>query len=358
MIPYGRHQLDEADRQAVLEVLNGDWITQGPTVSRFENAIAEQVGARFAVAFANGTGALHGACAAAGVGPGDLVATSALSFAASANCARYVGADVALVDIDANTLNVDLDLVPPCDALVAVHFAGRPLDLAGLKERPRVVIEDAAHALGAMTPDGPIGNCAHSDMAVFSFHPVKAITTGEGGMVTTNDADLSDRLRLFRSHGMVAKPEMAGWYYEIESEGFNYRLTDLQAALGLSQLQKLGDFIERRNYLADRYRELLADLPVRLPPVVAPGWLHAFHLFPVRVPDRHRVYDYMRDQGIGVQVHYVPVHFHPRFAKSAGANALNHTNHAYSELLSLPMFPGLTDEDQSRTCQVLEDALG
>jgi perosamine synthetase len=268
VIPYSRQQVDEDDIAAVAAVLRGDWLTTGPAVTTFEDDLARAVGAKHAVAFTSGTAALHGATAAARLGPGDLVATSALSFAASASCARYVGADVTFVDIDPDTLNLDPAGVPAeADALVAVHFAGLPVDLGALPHRPRVVIEDAAHALGAATDDGPVGSCARSDMCVLSFHPVKAITTGEGGAVTTNDDDLADRLRVFRSHGIRHKPEVGGWYYEIEEIGFNYRLTDIQAVLGSSQLRKLDAFIDRRNEIAARYRELLADdEAIELPP--------------------------------------------------------------------------------------------
>lgn len=355
MIPYGRQTIDDDDVDAVVAVLRGDWLTQGPDVERFESAVVERVGAAHAVAFSSGTAALHGAAAAAGLGPGDVVATSSLSFVASANCARYVGADVTFVDIDPATLNLDPARVGDVDALVAVHFAGLPVALDALPRRPRIVIEDAAHAIGAATPDGPVGNCARSDMCVFSFHPVKTVTTAEGGMVTTNDPALADRLRTFRSHGMVRKPEGGGWYYEIESTGFNYRLSDIHAALGTSQLAKLDRFVERRNELAARYRTLLADTAVELPPEAPPGHRHAYHLFAVRVDDRRHVYDTLRDAGVGVQVHYVPIHRHPIFA---GVDAsLPNTDAAYERLLSLPLFPALTEADQDHVVEVLRKAV-
>jgi UDP-4-amino-4,6-dideoxy-N-acetyl-beta-L-altrosamine transaminase len=358
MIPYGRQQVDDDDIAAVVAVLRGDWLTQGPAVERFEAALCEVTGARFAVAFANGTAALHGALWAAGLGPGDLVATSPLSFAASANCATYVGADVTFVDIDPTTLNLDTRAVPECDALVAVHYAGLPVDLPALGTRPRVVVEDAAHALGARTPDGPVGNCARSDLCCFSFHPVKAITTGEGGAVTTNAPELADRLRRFRSHGMVARPDEGGWYYEIDEIGWNYRITDLQCALGTSQLAKLERFVTRRNDLAARYRRLLSDVPVELPPEAPAGGRHAYHLFPVRVPQRRDVYDAMRAAGIGVQVHYVPIHRHPAYARRGFApEQYPETERAYAGLLSLPLHPGLTEADQDAVVAALRAAL-
>jgi UDP-4-amino-4,6-dideoxy-N-acetyl-beta-L-altrosamine transaminase len=359
VIPYGRQSIDDDDIAAVVEVLKGDWLTQGPHVEQFEATLADTVEAQHAVAFANGTAALHAAAAAAGLGPGDVVATSPLSFAASATCARYVGATPAFVDIDPGTLNLDLDAVPDgIAALVPVHYAGLPVDLSRLGARPRVVIEDAAHAIGATTPDGPVGNCARSDMTMFSFHPVKTITTGEGGAITTNSDELADGLRRFRNHGIVRKEEEGGWYYEIESLGFNYRMTDIQAALGTSQLGKLERFVTRRNELADRYRELLSPLPVELPPAAPDGWRHAHHLFPVRVPGRASVYDKMRGAGVGVQVHFIPIYRHPLYADLAVDPAdYPHTEAAYERLLSLPLFPDLTESEQNEVVARLEFAL-
>ena len=347
MIPYGRQSIEEDDIEAVLATLRGDWLTQGPGVERFERALAAEVEAGFAVAFSSGTAALHAAASVGGLGPGDIVATSALTFVASANCARYVGAEVALVDVEAATLNLDPARVPACAGLVAVHYAGLPLDLSRLAHRPRVVIEDAAHALGARTPDGPVGNCARSDMCVFSFHPVKAITTGEGGAVTTNSEEAAEELRRFRSHGIVHLPDRGGWYQEAREEGANYRLTDLQAALGASQLTKLERFVERRKALAARYRTALDGGELTLPPEAPDGWRHAHHLFPVRVPDREAVYERLRSRGIGVQVHYVPLYRHPVLGfDEAAASEFPETEGAYGELLSLPLFPALTEGEQ------------
>ena len=359
VIPYGRQTITDDDIATVVDVMRGSWLTQGPAVARFEDALCHVTEARHAVAFSNGTAALHGALWAAGIGAGDTVVTSPLSFVASANCARYVGATPAFVDIDASTLNLDPSLVGVCDALVAVHYAGLPVDLAALPVRPQVVVEDAAHALGARTPDGPVGNCARSDLTTFSFHPVKAITTGEGGAVTTNSDELAERLRRFRSHGTVPRPDAdgeGGWYYEVETLGFNYRLTDLQAALGVSQLGKLGRFVIRRNELAQRYHALLGNVAgVQLPPLAsAAGWRHAYHLFPVRVEERRRVYDEMRAAGIGVQVHYVPIYRHPLYADTGMTGAqFPETERAYAGLLSLPMHPSLTDDDQDRVVDTL-----
>ena len=350
MIPYGRQSIDEDDIAAVVEVLRSDWLTQGPAVANFEAGIAERVEAKYAVSFANGTAALHAAIVAGGIGPKHHVLTSPLSFVASANCARYVGASVGFVDIDPSTWNLDPRAVTKCDALVAVHYAGLPCELDRLAFRPRVVIEDACHALGARTPAGPVGNCAHSDMTVFSFHPVKSITCGEGGIVTTNSRELAESMRRFRSHGTVPKPQYGGWYYEVETLGFNYRLTDLQAALGLSQLDKLATFVAMRNALADRYRRLFRERNVGgivLPPVALDGAKHAYHLFPILVSERRRVYDALRARDIGTQVHYVPIYRHPLYADS-NVSALDFpfTEHVYSGILSLPLHPTLTRSDQ------------
>ena len=349
MIPYGRQAIDDDDIEAVVKVLRGDWLTQGPAVDAFEEALAATVDARYAVVFANGTAALHAACAAAGLGAGDVVATSALTFAASAACAHYVGARSTLVDIDPATLNLDAVQVPAdADAIVAVHYAGLPIDLEALPHRPRVVIEDAAHAIGARTPDGPVGNCAHSDMTAFSFHPVKTITSGEGGAVTTNDPELADRLRRFRHHGIVKRDDYGPWCYEIPELGVNYRLTDIQAALGLSQLGKLDRFVARRNEIAARYREGLAGFDLTLAPEPPDGrWVHGRHLYPIRVADRDRVAADLRARGVGTQVHYVPVYRHRAYHDPAdgGPERFPATEAAVAELLSLPMYAAMTDAD-------------
>jgi UDP-4-amino-4,6-dideoxy-N-acetyl-beta-L-altrosamine transaminase len=359
MIPYGRQWVDDDDIAAVVEVLRGDWLTQGPHVGEFEEKLCEVTGARFAVAFSSGTAALHAAAHAAGLGRGDTVHTSPLSFAASANAALYVGARPALVDIDPATLNLDPSLVPKdADALVAVHYAGLPFDLGLLEHRPRVLIEDAAHAIGARTPDGPVGNCARSDMCCFSFHPVKTVTTGEGGAVTTNDAELASRLRRFRHHGIEPQPSEGPWVYDIPEVGYNYRLTDLQAALGTSQLGKLERYIERRTQLADAYRTSLAPLPLRLPPVAPAGVRHGYHLFPVQVAERARVVEALRARGIGVQVHYVPIYRFTAY-KSLGFRAEDYpqTEAVYAGLLSLPLYPSMTELDQEAVRAALEDVL-
>ena len=359
MIPYGRHLVDDDDIAAVVAVLKGDWLTQGPHVAEFEEAIVGVTGARHAVAFSSGTAALHAAAWASRLGPGDRVYTSPLSFAASANCAVYVGATPRFIDIDPTTLNLDVDAVPAdADALVAVHYAGLSVDLAHLSRRPRVVIEDAAHAIGASTPDGPVGNCAHSDLCCFSFHPVKTITTGEGGAVTTNSDELAARLRTFRHHGIVPTPELGTWSYDIPEIGYNLRLTDIQAALGTSQLAKLGRFVDRRNELAERYRTLLADLDVTLPPEASGGYRHAYHLFAIQVTDRNRVFAQLRGDGIGVQVHFVPTYRLGAYRDMGfEPNAYPTTEFAYDRLLSLPLHPGLSEADQDTVIRTLKKAL-
>ncbi len=358
VIPYGRQAIDDDDIAAVVATLRSDWLTCGPQIEAFEDRLRSVTGARHAVAFANGTAALHGALAAGGIGPGDTVLTSPLSFVASANCARFVGARADFVDIDPWTLNLDPAQVRECDALVAVHYAGLPVDMRRLAFRPRVVVEDASHALGAQTPDGPVGNCANSDMCTFSFHPVKALTTGEGGAVTTNSDELALRLQRFRSHGSVMKPEHGGWYYEVETLGYNYRLTDVQAALGVSQINKLDAFVARRIDLALRYRGRLAGLPIELPPAAPDGFRHAYHLFVVRVPQRRAVYDTMRASGIGVQVHYVPIYEHPLYADTGRSAAdFPATACAYERLLSLPLHPQLTEAEQDHVVEVLRSCV-
>lgn len=362
MIPYGRQTIEADDVAAVVAVLSGDFLTQGPEVERFEAALCDVTGARFAVAMSSGTTALHAALAAAGIGPGDRVATSPLTFVASANAARYVGAEVELVDVDPTTWNVDLDALPAdLDALVAVHYAGLPVDLAALERsgrRPRVVVEDAAHALGASTPDGPVGNCSHSDMCCFSFHPVKTVTTGEGGAVTTNSPELAAALRRFRHHGVVRRDRDPHWRYDVPELGYNARLTDLQAALGTSQLAKLDRFLVARDRLVARYRDAFADdQRVTLPPEAPTGWRHGRHLFVVGVDDRDRVFDELRARGVGVQVHYVPVYRFGAYGDGRDVERFPHTEQVFSRMISLPLYPSLGDEDQDRVTSTLRAVL-
>lgn len=364
-IPYGRQSIDEQDIAAVVAVLRSDWLTQGPAVEAFETAFAAACEAPHAVAFSSGTAALHAAAHAAGLGPGDELLTSAITFAASANCGAYVGARPTFADIDPDTWNVSAQtiaraLTPATRCVVPVHFAGLPTPVAAIREAVGdevAIVEDAAHAIGARTPEGPVGACRHSDMAVFSFHPVKTITSGEGGMVTTRDGELARRLRELRTHGMTKDPARlqrqgeGGWHYEQHELGFNYRLTDLQSALGRSQLTKLERFVAARNRIAERYRELLGDLEqLQLAPAAPPGHRHAHHLFVVRhragAAARRRLYEGLRARGIYAQVHYEPVYRHPWYAQTYGyrEGLCPAAETYYAGCLSLPCFPALSDE--------------
>lgn len=362
-IPYGRQSVDERDVQAVVEVLRSDRLTQGPAVAAFEEAFAAACDAPYAVAFANGTAALHAAAFAAGLGPGDELVTSAITFAASANCAAYVGATPRFADIEPATWNVSARTVaaasgPATKAIVPVHFAGKPAPVAEIRAAVGdgvTIIEDAAHALGARTADEVVGACRHADMAIFSFHPVKAITSAEGGMVTTRDPALRDRLAAFRTHGIVREPGdgHGGWHQEQVLLGFNYRLSDVHAALGRSQLGRLDAFVARRNEVAERYRAALADVgALELPPAAGPGGRHAYHLFAVRCRGgagaRRALYDGLHARGILAQVHYEPVYLHPYYRERYGyGEGLCPEAEGYAAgCLSLPCFPDLRESEQ------------
>jgi perosamine synthetase len=359
-IPYGRQEIDEDDIAAVVAVLRGDWLTQGPAVEAFEEAVAEACEAPYAVAFSSGTAALHAACHAAGLGTGDEVVTSPITFAASANAAAYVGATPTFADIDPATWNVSAETVAATvtertRAVIPVDYAGLPAPVAEIRAavgRDVVVIEDAAHALGARRPDGPVGDCRHADMTMFSFHPVKPITSGEGGMLTTRDQGLRDTLREFRSHGMRRGER---WWMEQHALGFNYRLTDLQSALGRSQLTKLDRFIAARNAIADRYR---AELPetVTLPPPAPDGALHGYHLFAIHTDAREQLYDGLRERGILAQVHFIPAYWHPWYRETYGyeRGLCPAAEDFYAGCLSLPCFPALTSEEQGTVIAAVE----
>jgi perosamine synthetase len=375
-LPYGRQHIAEEDIEAVAEALRGDFITQGPTIARFEDAVAEYTGAAHVVAFANGTAALHGAAFAAGIGPGDEAVTTPLSFAGSSNCVRYQGGVPRFVDILPQTWNLDLAAAAAAvdentKAVIPVSFAGLPVDFGPLEPvRDRVVvIEDACHALGGAREGLPVGAPGGADMTVFSTHPVKAITSGEGGLVATEDEELARRLRTFRTHGITKEnvnpgPTDGGWYYEIRELGFNYRITDFQCALGLSQLQRLDDNIAARNEVAAQYRELLAgEGRIELPPAAPEGLLHAYHLFVIRVRNgaetRLAVYDALHAAGLGVQVHYIPIYRLPYYRDTLGfpQDAWPATDEYYAGALSLPIFPGLAESDVERVVEELREAL-
>jgi perosamine synthetase len=373
VIPYGRQEIDDDDIAAVVDVLRGDWLTTGPAVERFERAFGDLVGAEHAVAVSNGTAALHVAMLAAGIGPGDEVIVPTLTFAASANAARYVGATVRFCDVRADTLGIDVEqaaalVTDRTRAIVVVDYAGIPCDLDAVMQlaadHDLFVIEDACHAVGATYRGRPIGSIAH--LSTFSFHPVKHLTTGEGGMVTTADPELERRLRRFRNHGIdtdFRQRETAGtWEYDVVELGYNFRLSDINAALGASQVAKVPAWVGRRRELAARYRRLLADLPVILldePDDVVASW----HLFPVLVDtdsgarDRADVFTTLRESGIAVNVHYRPLHLHTTFAGTARGQRFPIAEHAYERLLSLPMWHGLTDAEQDRVVETLASAL-
>jgi UDP-4-amino-4,6-dideoxy-N-acetyl-beta-L-altrosamine transaminase len=378
MLPYGRHEIDEADIQSVVEALRGDWLTNGPTVARFEQAFAEAVGARFAVAMSSGTAALHGAACAAGIGSGDEVITTPLTFLASANCVLYCGGRPVFADVDPETLNLDpaaveAALTPRTKAVLPIHFAGLPCDMEAIHAIARsqnlTVIEDAAHALGAEIGGRRIGGL--SQLTTFSFHPVKHITTGEGGMVTTNDPALAERLRRFRNHGIereVRQRQAAAsgaWRQDMVAFGLNYRLTDIQSALGLSQLRRLEVRLKRREEIAAEYHQAFAAMPEVSAAPVRPGTRHAWHIYPLRVnPDRLRrdreaIFQALRAENIGVSVHYLPVHLHPfyqeRFATHRGMCPAAET--AGDRLLTLPLFPQMTDRDVADVVTAAEKVL-
>jgi len=375
-LPYGRQEISDNDVDAVVEALRAELITQGPLVPRFEDALADYLGAKHVVAFANGTAALHGAAFAAGLGPGDEALTSPLSFAASSNCVLYQGARPRFVDISPSTWNLDAaaaatEVGERTRAVIATSFAGLPVDLEPLAPvRDRVVvIEDASHAIGGRRANGRVGGPGEADLTTFSFHPVKAMTTGEGGAVATEDAELARRLRLFRTHGItkdgVTPSAIEGdWYYEMQVLGFNYRITDFQCALGLSQLGRLDDSIGARNRIADRYRELLAgEERVALPPPAPAGSLHGYHLFVVRVlagaEARLAVFDALRHAGIGVQVHYIPIYRLPYYRDVLGyeQDSCPAAEEYYAGAMSLPMFPAMTDADVERVVGELQETL-
>jgi UDP-4-amino-4,6-dideoxy-N-acetyl-beta-L-altrosamine transaminase len=383
MIPYGRQQVTDADVEAVVATLRSDFLTQGPAVPRFEAAIASRTRAAHAIATNSATSALHIACLALGLGPGDSLWTVPISFVASANCARYCGADVHFVDIDANTWNIDVPALELAlqraaasgqlpKVLVPVHLAGQPTEQEAIWELAKKygfkVLEDASHSIGASRHGEPVGSCRWSDITVFSFHPVKIITSAEGGMALTNDAELALAMQLLRSHGITREPEAfvnsspGGWYYEQQLLGFNYRMTDVQAALGTSQLLRLDEYIERRNELARRYDRELAGLPLQLP-TVQPANLSAFHLYVVRLPvrdaGRHRqVFTGLRERGIGVNVHYVPIHLQPYYRARGFHQGQFPEAEAYGEsAITIPLYPLLSESEQDLVVRALREVV-
>jgi UDP-4-amino-4,6-dideoxy-N-acetyl-beta-L-altrosamine transaminase len=384
MIPYGRQSISEQDIEAVVNVLRSDLLTQGPVVPAFEEAVAKYCGTRYAFAMNSATSALHLACLALDVGEGDYVWTSPITFVASANCALYCGAKVDFVDINAKTYNLDVDALAAKlveaektgnlpKVVIPVHLAGQSCDMQAIQALSRrygfKVIEDASHAIGGKYQDAPVGNCCYSDIAIFSFHPVKIITTGEGGMALTNDDNLANRLQLLRSHGITRDPGQmthapdGPWYYQQIALGYNYRMTDIQAALGLSQMSRLDEFVANRHAIADRYDQLLASLPVSTP------WQHpdvysGLHLYIIRLKLRgggksHRqVFEKLREAEIGVNLHYIPVYLQPYYQRLGfePGHCLEAERY-YAEAISLPMFPGLMAQQQDLVVNAIARSL-
>ncbi len=380
IIPYGRQEIIQADIDAVAEVLRSDYLTQGPIVPRFEKIVADYCGTAHAVAVNSATSALHVACRALGLSVGDRLWTSPITFVASANCALYCGAGVDFVDIDPLSYNLcphalerklveaeKTDTLPKI--VVPVHLSGQPCDMRAIHALGQRfgfrIIEDASHAIGGRYLNEPVGNCRYSDVTVFSFHPVKIITTAEGGMALTNDAKLAERMAIFRSHGITRDQALmtheadGPWYYQQVELGFNYRMTELQAALGVSQMTRLDDYVKRRHALAMSYDKLLAGLPLTLP------WQHpegysARHLYIVRVSDgvRRQVFDTLRAANIGVNVHYIPVHTQPYYHSMGFATGMfPEAERYYAEAISLPMFATMTGKQQERVISTLKEAI-
>jgi UDP-4-amino-4,6-dideoxy-N-acetyl-beta-L-altrosamine transaminase len=376
LLPYGRQTIDESDIQAVVETLRSDWLTTGPKINEFEEAFAAWVGARYAVSFSSGTAALHGAAFAAGLGAGDEAITSPLTFAATANCVLYQGATPVFADVAADTLNLDPEQVRRAvtsrtKALLPVDYAGHPAELEAMLEIAQrhglTVIEDACHALGAEYRGRRVGSVSH--MTVFSFHPVKHLTTGEGGMVTTDNAEFAETLRKFRNHGISSnardRQREGQWHYEMVLLGFNYRLTDIACALGLRQLGKLEGNLARRREIAARYAAELSAVPGIIVPAVREEAVPAWHLYPVMElgklsAGRAEIFRALRAENIGVNVHYIPVHLHPyykeRFGYRGGEFPLAEA--AYESLISLPMFHGMTDGDVEDVVRAVEKVMG
>lgn len=381
MIPYGRQDISQQDIDAVVEVLRSDFLTQGPAVPAFEKATADKVGAKHGVAVSSATAALHIACLALDLGPGDVLWTSPITFVASANAARYCGADVDFVDIEPNTANMcpqaleaKLNAAAKTGRLpkiiMPVHMAGQSCDMASIAALARQygvrVIEDASHAIGGQFQGQPVGNCQYSDVAVFSFHPVKIVTSGEGGMAMTNDTDLALRMQRLRSHGVTRDESImthapdGPWYYQQLELGYNYRMTDIQAALGLSQLARLDQFVDRRHSIAAEYDRALSTDELELP-----GRQHetrsAFHLYIIRLRDSRRrtdVFRQLRAAGLGVNVHYIPVHLQPYYrALGFGNGHFPFAESFYESAISIPIFPTLTEQDQKLVIDLVNEAV-
>ncbi|EMI4303024.1 UDP-4-amino-4,6-dideoxy-N-acetyl-beta-L-altrosamine transaminase [Vibrio vulnificus] len=384
VIPYGKQDINQQDIDSVVDVLKSDFLTQGPQVPAFEQALIEHTGASYALAVNSATSALHIACLALGLGEGDWLWTSPITFVASANCGLYCGAKVDFVDIDPSTYNMcprrlEEKLIKAKaegklpKVVVPVHLCGQPCDMAAIAKLAKVynfkVIEDASHAIGGKYQGLPIGNCEYSDITVFSFHPVKIVTTAEGGAVMTNQKALSDKMTLLRSHGITRDPEQmegeshGGWYYQQIDLGFNYRMTELQAALGVSQMQRLDDFVAARHHLANRYNRLLQSLPVVLPYQLENTY-SGLHLYAIRLRldklslTHKEVFDALRGKGIGVNLHYIPVHTQPYYEKMGFREGdFPESERYYREAISLPMFHTMSTDQQDEVVRVLSEVL-
>ena len=377
MLPYGHQQIDDEDINAVVEVLRSDWITTGPKVAEFEEAFAAYVGSKYAVSFSSGTAALHGASFAAGLGPGDEAIITPMTFCATANCVLYQGAKPVFADVCPDTLNIDPDEVKRritlhTKAVLPVDYAGHPADLQPILELASshglVVIEDACHALGAEYRGTRVGSISH--LTVFSFHPVKHITTGEGGMVTTDDAKFARQLRLFRNHGIDSdareRQTNGNWCYDMVALGYNYRLTDIGCALGISQLRKLETNLARRRQIANQYSAVFQEIPGVVPPTVRPGVNPAWHLYPIRLDlakvrvGRSEIFRALRAEGLGVNVHYIPVHQHSYYRENFGYRDGEYpvAEGAYQQLISLPMFHAMTDQDLDQVVHAVKTVVG
>jgi perosamine synthetase len=363
-LPYGRQWIDEEDIQSVVNVLKGDYLTTGPAVGEFEKAVASYVGAKYAVAFSNGTAALHGACFAAGISEGVEVITSPMTFAASSNCVLYQGAKPVFADIDSKTYNIDPEKVEELinektKAIIPVHFTGQPVAIDEIhqlaKKHNLVVIEDAAHALGATYKDQKIGSL--SDMTMFSFHPVKHITSGEGGIITTNSEEYYQKLLQFRSHGITREPEKmienhGPWYYEMQFLGFNYRMTDIQAALGTSQLKKIDKFVDLRKKYVSIYNEAFEEINEVQTPYQDQYGSSSWHIYIIRLDleklsgSRKEIFEALLKENIGVNVHYIPVHLLPYYSQLGYKQGIcPNAEKLYEEIITLPLFPAMTEED-------------
>ncbi|MFL0505708.1 UDP-4-amino-4,6-dideoxy-N-acetyl-beta-L-altrosamine transaminase [Ureibacillus sp. 179-F W5.1 NHS] len=363
-LPYGKQYLDEEDIETVVNVLKGDFLTTGPSIKEFEKTVAKYVGSKYAVAFSNGTAALHGACFAAGITVGDEVITTPITFAASANCIRYVGGTVVFADIDEQTYNIDhkeieKKITDNTKAIIPVHFTGQPVNLDAIhsiaEKHNLVVIEDAAHALGASYKGKKVGSL--SDMTMFSFHPVKHVTTGEGGIITTNNKNYYQKLVQFRSHGITRDRELleenhGPWYYDMQFLGYNYRMTDIQAALGVSQMKKLDKFIERRKEIVKKYNEAFAEMPEVVIPYQSPDSDSSWHLYILKLNlhkltiNRREIFEKLIALNIGVNVHYIPVHtlnYYQQLGYKKGS--FPQAEDLYEKIITLPLFPKMTDED-------------